>query len=173
MCSRPCLRKPVRYKKGEPIFRLPPVISGCCLLLPTAPLPICADSESRVRKDVRVRPPPPAPPPFPLRGAQREGVERARIAERVAEEKRDARERGSPEPRRKGRSPGWAAPLPDELRSLGYPATNSPRGKAQAGESLGEYFRPCGLSSRIIRLLFPVARCTAAPESRSPDPVAG
>jgi len=28
---------------------------------------------------------------------------------------------------------GWAAPLPDELRTLGYPATNSPRGKAQPG----------------------------------------
>ena len=31
---------------------------------------------------------------------------------------------------------GWAAPLPDEKLSLGYPATNSPRGKAQAGDSL-------------------------------------
>jgi len=50
-------------------------------------------------------------------------------------EKRDARERVSPSPRRNSRSPGWAAPLPNVLLSLGYPATNSPRGKAQAGDS--------------------------------------
>src|SRR5512140_1665811 len=42
------------------------------------------DSKSRVRKDVRVQVPPPAPPPFSLRGAQREGLERARGAERLA-----------------------------------------------------------------------------------------
>jgi hypothetical protein len=53
-----------------------------------------------------------------------------------SEEERDARERGRSEPRRKGRSHGGAAPLPNELRSLGYPATNSPRGKAQAGDPL-------------------------------------
>ena len=73
----------------------------------------------------------------------------------VSEEERDALERGRSEPRRKGRptpvhdavpgvprnehpeghSHGWAAPLPNVLRSLGYPATNSPRGKAQAGDS--------------------------------------
>ena len=153
------------------------------------------DSKSRVRKDMRVRPPPPAPGesqgsgkspgPFSFEPGAQEGVERARIAERLArksathgsaedpspaaiaaamdrrrlrratpssgtsciglerargadeqEEKRDARERASPEPRRKGRWLGWAAPLLNELRSLGYPATNSPRGKAQAGESL-------------------------------------
>ena len=29
-----------------------------------------------------------------------------------------------------------AAPLPNELRSLGYPATNGSRGKPQAGNSL-------------------------------------
>jgi hypothetical protein len=42
-----------------------------------------------------------------LRGAQREGVERARGADEQ-EEKRDARERVSSEPRRKGRSHGGA-----------------------------------------------------------------
>lgn len=74
-------------------------------------------------------------------------------------EKRDAREPVSPEPRRKGRptperialpgvprnvrpegqSHGGAAPLPDEVRSLGYPATNSLRGKVQAGKSTLQY----------------------------------
>jgi len=53
----------------------------------------------------------------------------------ISEEEGDARERVSPSPRRKGQSPGWASPLPNVLRSLGYPATNSPRGKAQAGDS--------------------------------------
>jgi len=53
----------------------------------------------------------------------------------VSEEEGDAREPGSPLPRRNSRSLGWAAPLSNVLRSLGYPATNSPRGKAQAGDS--------------------------------------
>ena len=53
----------------------------------------------------------------------------------ISEEQGDAREPDSPKPRRKGRSHGGAAPLPDKVRSLGYPATNSPRGKAQAGKS--------------------------------------
>ena len=51
-------------------------------------------------------------------------------------EERDARERGRSEPRRKGRRHGGAAPLPNGLRSLGYPATNRPGGKAQAGDPL-------------------------------------
>ena len=69
------------------------------------------------------------PPPLPIRG-----FEPARGADEQ-EEEGDAREPVSPEPSRNGRSPGWAAPLPDDERSLGYPATNNPRGKAQAGKS--------------------------------------
>ena len=65
------------------------------------------DSKSRVRKDVRVQVPPPAPPPFSSRGAQREGLERARGADEQ-EEKRDAQEHDSPEPRRNSRSHGGA-----------------------------------------------------------------
>ena len=61
MCSRPCPRNPVRYERGEPMSWLPPMVSCCCLLLPTVPFAICADSKSRVRKDVRVQVPPPAP----------------------------------------------------------------------------------------------------------------
>jgi len=38
--------------------------------------------------------------------------------------------------RPEGHSHGWAAPLPEAIHSLGYPATNSPRGKAQAGDPL-------------------------------------
>jgi len=41
-----------------------------------------------------------------LRGAQREGLERARGADEQ-EEERDARERVSPEARRQSRWPGW------------------------------------------------------------------
>ena len=61
MCSRPCLRKPIRYERGEPIFWLPPIISCCCLLLPVTSSTYMTVSKSRVRKDMRVRPPPPAP----------------------------------------------------------------------------------------------------------------
>jgi hypothetical protein len=57
------------------------------------------------------------------------GFERASSAERAA---RMSATHGSA----KATSPAAkAAPLPDELRSPGYPATNSPRGKAQAGKS--------------------------------------
>ena len=73
----------------------------------------------------------------------------------------DARERESSGPRRNSRSHGGAAPLPDEVRSLGYPATNSPRGKAQAGKSplrhhekSGSYMTSaCGPSFFVNRIL--------------------
>ena len=122
------------------------MVSCCCLLLPVTPTAYPTVSKSRVREDVRVQVPPPAPrqseglatigcQPFFIALVLMEGLERARGADEQ-EEERDARERVSPEPRRKSRSHGWAAPFPNELRSLGYPATNSPRGKAQAGKSL-------------------------------------
>jgi hypothetical protein len=81
------------------------------------------------------------------------GIEPASGADEQ-EEKRDAREprydikrwrgtshdssRGTRQPEAAPQKPmAWmAAPLPNELRSLGYPATNTPRGKAQAGNPL-------------------------------------
>ena len=38
--------------------------------------------------------------------------------------------------RRQSRRPGGAAPHPNRLHSLGYPATNNTRGKVQAGTLL-------------------------------------
>jgi len=57
------------------------------------------------------------------------GFERVRNAERVARMSATHGSAKVPSPAAK------AAPLPNEMRSLGYPATNSPRGKAQAGKS--------------------------------------
>jgi len=57
------------------------------------------------------------------------GFEPARGAERVA---RKSTTHGSAEAPSRAAE---AAPLPDEVRSLGYPATNSWRGKAQGGKS--------------------------------------
>ncbi len=91
----------------------------------TAPSP-AAKADGLAGRGSGGRVPPPA-----LTHWMRTGEDRRAISE----EKRDARERGRSEPRRKGRSHGGAAPLPNVLRSLGYPATNRPRGKAQAGES--------------------------------------
>ena len=65
MCSRPGPRYRIRHERGNPIFRLPPMISCNCLLLPSVPFAICAVSRSRVRRDVMVRPPPPTLFTFP------------------------------------------------------------------------------------------------------------
>jgi hypothetical protein len=64
MCSRPCLRKPTRYKKGETDNPVPPTISYYLQLLPNPTAPLCSVSKSRGRKVMRVRPPHPAPPSF-------------------------------------------------------------------------------------------------------------
>jgi len=37
-----------------------------------------------------------------------------------------------------------AAPLPGGIRSVGYPATNNPRGKAQAGKPLPRHHLKTG-----------------------------
>jgi len=102
MCSRPCLRNPIGYERGEPIFWLPPMVSCCCLLLPVTPTAYPTVSKSRVREDVRVQVPPPAPrqskglatigcQPFFIALVLMEGLERARGADEQ-EEERDARE---------------------------------------------------------------------------------
>ena len=71
------------------------------------------------------------------------------------EEKRDARERVRPEPRRKGRWPDWprlrranppfGTPLPKEMRSLGYPTKNNLR-----GTPLPEEMRSLGYPAKNI-----------------------
>ena len=61
MCSRPCLRIPTRYKKGETNSPVPPTVSYYLQLLPMVSAHFLSDSKSRGRKVMRVRPPPPAP----------------------------------------------------------------------------------------------------------------
>jgi len=61
MCSRPCLRKPTRYKRGGTDLPVPPTVSYYLQLLPIKSALSLSDSKSRGRKAVRVRPPPPAP----------------------------------------------------------------------------------------------------------------
>ena len=75
--------------------------------------------------------------PFSLRHGAKRGFEREPAADEQ-EDKRDALERVRRASRPEGRRPGWpepnrsnpafGTPLPEEMRSLGYPTKNNLRG---------------------------------------------
>ena len=90
--------------------------------------------------------------PFLLRHGARRGFEREPAADEQ-EDERNVPERVRRASRPGGRRRGWAAPLPNELRSLGYPATNIPRGKPHRsnppfGTPLPEEMRSLGYPTK-------------------------